>query len=217
MRLLPLTLILVGCSGSTSVDAPASAPTSEAGAPDAEPGIQDAGVDSALPKADAGDAGPKDTRIDPIAVGRSWTYSVQVIGWYPLCQNGTFTSNATQEAMLDGKTAIDVQSFCPSVGIVKYAVEGDTVFSRVAGEWIRSIDAPVQQGHEWTDGYRSYRWESRGSVTVAAGKFDDCWSATTIASYTSYITLCRGVGPVKWHFEDGLGNGYEAILTAKNF
>jgi hypothetical protein len=31
------------------------------------------------------------------------------------------------------------------------------------------------------------------------------------------MILCRGVGPVKWHYEDGLGNGYEAVLTAKNF
>lgn len=23
-------------------------------------------------------------------------------------------------------------------------------------------------------------------------------------------------GPVKWHYEDGLGNGYEAVITAKN-
>lgn len=85
------------------------------------------------------------------------------------------------------------------------------------GSWKISLDAPVAAGHEWSDGIREYRWESKGSITTPAGTFKDCWSATTVASYTSYIHLCRGVGPVKWHYEDGFGNGYEAVMTAKNF
>ena len=35
--------------------------------------------------------------------------------------------------------------------------------------------------------------------------------------YTSYTVFCRGVGPVEWHYEDGFGNGYEAVLKAKGF
>jgi hypothetical protein len=53
-------------------------------------------------------------------------------------------------------------------------------------------------------------------VTVPAGTFARCWRAQDTAG-ESYTTLCRGVGPVKWHVVDGSGNGYDAALTAKSF
>jgi hypothetical protein len=158
-----------------------------------------------------------DRRIDPIEVGRTWTFDVKVLGYYPLCSKGTYTAKAEKAETVDGKPAIFVTSFCPNSPGFNYSVDGDNVSSHYLGEWIESLDAPVQQGHTWTDGYLDYEWESKGVVTVPAGTFDECWSATTVASYTSYILLCRGVGPVRWHFEDGWGNGYDATLVAKNF
>ena len=129
----------------------------------------------------------------------------------------TQTDSTLQSATVDGKTALSVQSLCQNAGVYKYSVDGDRVYAYLNGAWKVSLDSPVVEGHTWSDGFHNYKWESKGSVTTPAGTFADCWSATTVASYNSYILLCRGVGPVKWHYEDGLGNGYEAIMTSKNF
>ena len=222
---------LVACGGSSGnadiggVPGPGgpdggSDPTAEPGSTTGEGGAADGGTAGDGGKSDGGggiDGSVKDTRIDPIEVGHAWTYNVTVLGYFPACSNGVFVSNTLASATLDGKTALSVQSLCENAGVYKYAVDGDRVYAYLNGGWKTSLDAPVADGHTWSDGFLDYKWEQKGSVTTPAGKFGDCWSATTVASYTSYIVLCRGVGPVKWHYEDGLGNGYEAILTAKNF
>jgi hypothetical protein len=225
MRLLLglAALVLVACGGSEG-----SGELAGDGGPGAGEGGADASADAALSAeggdgdastalVDGGDGGAGDTRIDPIEVGRAWTYNVTVLGFYPACSSGVFTSNTLESSQLDGKTALHVQSLCDKAGVFKYSVDGDRVYVYLNGSWKISLDSPVVEGHTWSDGFRTYRWESKGSVTTPAGTFADCWSATTVASYTSYLLVCRGVGPVKWHYEDGLGNGYEAVLTAKNF
>lgn len=228
MRLLlgltALVLLTCGaCGGSegNGVFAEAGAGLGDGGTdPSGDSGTStDGGGDSStsLDGGDAGDGSVKDTRIDPIEVGHSWTYNVTVLGFYPACSNGVFTSNTLQSSQLDGKTALHVQSLCENAGVFKYAVEGDRVYAHLNGSWKLSLDAPVAEGHTWSDGFRDYRWDSKGAITTPAGKFSDCWSATVVAGYTSYTIFCRGVGPVKWHYEDGIGNGYEAVLTAKNF
>ena len=85
------------------------------------------------------------------------------------------------------------------------------------GAWRTSLDAPVRSGRVWSDDYAEYTWERLGTVKVPAGTFRSCWSATKRVDYASYTVFCRGVGPVHWHFEDGWGNGYDAVLTSKNF
>ncbi len=193
-------------------------PSGEAGTASGADGGGEGGTTDGGGKGDGGiDGSVKDTRIDPIEVGHAWTYNVSVIGFYPACSNGVFVSNTLSSSTVDGKTALSVQSLCENAGVYKYSVDGDHVYAYLNGAWKTSLDAPVADGHTWSDGFLNYKWESKGSVTTPAGTFSDCWSATTVASYTSYIVLCRGVGPVKWHYEDGLGAGYEAILTAKNF
>jgi hypothetical protein len=227
MRLLcRLSLVLaIGCGGSDAAgvagasepSAPAPSGDSSPSAPDAAATAADAGT-APGPNPDAGSTPPpKDRRIDPIEVGREWTFDVAVLGYYPACANGTYKATGVKAETVDGKQAIYVSSFCPSSPGFHYSVDGDNVWSHYLGEWITSLVAPVQEGHTWTDGYLDYEWESKGTVTVPAGTFDECWSATTVASYTSYILLCRGVGPVRWHFEDGWGNGYDATLVAKSF
>lgn len=181
--------------------------TADGGASTGDGGKSDGGPDGSV----------KDTRIDPIEVGHAWTYNVTVLGYFPACSNGVFVSNTLSTSTLDGKTSLSVQSLCENAGVFKYSVDGDRVYAYLNGAWKTALDAPVADGHTWSDGFVNYKWESKGSVTTPAGTFGDCWSATTVASYTSYIVLCRGVGPVKWHYEDGFGNGYEAIMTAKNF
>jgi hypothetical protein len=216
-------LVLVACGGSegSGVLAGEGGPGAGEGGTDASvdasPGSDGGASDAATVLGDGGDGGARDTRIDPIEVGRAWTYNVTVLGFYPACSSGVFTSNTLESSQLDGKTALHVQSLCENAGVFKYSVDGDRVYVYLNGAWKISLDSPVVEGHTWSDGFRTYRWESKGSVTTPAGTFADCWSATTVASYTSYLLLCRGVGPVKWHYEDGLGNGYEAVLTAKNF
>jgi hypothetical protein len=215
---------LVACGGSNSNGDIGGLPG--AGGPDggSDP-FADAAVASSNDGGDGGggkvdggsDGSMKDTRIDPIEVGHAWTYNVTVLGFFPACSNGVFVSNTLSTSTVDGKTALSVQSLCENAGVYKYSVDGDRVYAYLNGAWKTSLDAPVVDGHTWSDGFLDYKWESRGSVTTPAGTFADCWSATTVASYTSSIVLCRGVGPVNWHYEDGLGNGYEAIMTAKNF
>lgn len=220
-----LGLGLVACGGSEQSGVFSAAPGAglDGGTdPNAEAGTNppaDGGADSgsAGDGGAKGDGSVKDTRIDPIEVGHAWTYNVTVLGFYPACSNGVFVSNTLSQSTVDGKTALSVQSLCENAGVYEYSVDGDRVYAHLNGSWKTSLDAPVAEGHTWSDGYRNYKWESKGSVTTPAGTFTECWSATTVASFTSYIVLCRGVGPVKWHYEDGLGNGYEAILTAKNF
>lgn len=189
--------------GEVAIDPFADAATSDAGLVT----HGDASADAALP----------DDRIDPIAVGHAWTYDVTVLGIYPACANGVFVSSTLSSSTLSGKTALSVQSLCKNAGVFQYSVDGDRVFSYVNGSWKTSLDSPVAQGHTWSDGFRTYAWESKGTVTTPAGTFSDCWSATAKVSFSSYTVFCRGVGPVKWHYEDGFGNGYEAILTAKSF
>lgn len=214
-------LALLAACGSEATVAPdldgGPRATADSRSPEAGP---DGATTTTPPLANAGDAGDaqvKDNRIDPVELGRSWTYDVSVIGFFPACENGSHTATALSQSTIDGKTALRVSSFCPYAGAYEYSVDGDRVYSYLAGSWRTSIDSPVVAGHEWTDDFLTYRWESKGAVTTPAGTFSDCWSATTVAPYSSYIVLCRGVGPVKWHYDTGFGNGYDATLSAKNF
>lgn len=155
--------------------------------------------------------------IDPIDVGNAWTYDVTVLGWYPICSSGRHTATALEAVRVGGKNGVRVQSLCDRAGTYVYAAEGDRVWSWYAGAWRRSLDAPVRAGHAWSDDYFDYTWERVGTVTVPAGTFKSCWSAKKLTRYPSYTVFCRGVGPVHWHYEDGFGNGYDAVLRSKNF
>jgi len=158
-----------------------------------------------------------DRRIDPIEVGHAWTYDVRVLGWYPACADGIHTATALEKVHVGGRDGIRVQSLCARAGTFVYAVDGDSVASWWGGAWRNSLDAPVRSGKVWSDDFAEYTWERVASIDTPAGKFRTCWSATKRASYDSYTIFCRGVGPVKWHYEDGWGNGYDAVLVSKNF
>lgn len=211
---LSLVFSLVACSGGgASIEGDPDGgptPTSDGGS-STPPG--DAGADATSAADGApGDAGV-DNRIDPIELGRSWTYDVTIIGTYPLCKSGSHTGQVLGQKVVAGKQAFQVQSFCPGAGTSSYAVTGDRVEVYYANTWILSLDAPVAEGHTWTDGLNTYAWKKVGEVTVVAGTFEDCWNAKPQIG-ESYTTFCRGVGPVRWHFVDGTGNGYDAALTA---
>jgi hypothetical protein len=204
---------LVGCSGGgASVGGDPTPGDPDSATP---PVTEDGAVPDSAPKPDAEttpDAGV-DNRIDPIALGRTWTYDVTIIGTYPLCKAGTNTGRVLGEKVVGGKQAFQVQSFCPGAGTSSYAVDGDKVEVYYANAWILSLDSPVAEGHTWTDGLTTYVWEKVGKLTVPAGTYEDCWKARPQIG-PSYTTFCRGVGPVRWHFVDATGNGYDATLTA---
>ena len=211
-------LLLVACGGSSSDPVIADVPDATTGLPSPSPATDGGSIVDASPtSADGGPVTTKDTRIDPIEVGHAWTYDVNVLGFYPACANGSHVSTVTSERMVEGRIARDLSSLCENAGTFTYSVDGDTVRSYLDDQWHVSLDAPITEGHTWSDDYASYRWESKGTVKTAAGTFAACWSATKVASYSSYTVFCRGVGPIHWHYEDGFGNGYDAVLTAKNF
>ena len=109
-----------------------------------------------------------DTRIDPIELGHAWTYDVTIYGVYPLCKAGSHTGQVLGQKDVGGKAAFQVQSLCPAAGVSSYSVEGDRVFVYYDGVWLLALDAPVQEGHSWTNGATTFKWESAGSVTVPA-------------------------------------------------
>lgn len=203
--------LVAGCSGSNAGSSGAS--KSDAATP------ADSGGEDAAPEMEAssGDDAGQDDRIDPIAVGHAWTYDVTVLGSYPACVAGTHAATVVNEEMLGGRQAFQVESFCPSAGSFFYALDGNRVFTWVAMTWVLSLDTPVAAGHTWSNGLDSFTWEAVPTVTVPAGTFTTCWSAVEQVSYPTYTVFCRGVGPVHWHYEDGQGNGYEAVLTSKSF
>jgi len=211
-------LVLSACGGSSANvgDAPADAAADIA---TAEAAAADAGADAAQPM-DASDgtmhdAAPDD-RIDPIEVGRSWTYDVTIFGTSP-CQGGMQTGTTLSKSTVAGKDGYKVQSFCAAYGAATYAVSGDEVELYYSNQWVLALDAPVAEGHTWSNGVGTYTWHSAGSVTVPAGTFHDCWSATENVAYTAYTIFCRGVGPVRWYTKDLAGKGLDAQLRAKNF
>jgi hypothetical protein len=203
--------LVAGCGGSNAGSPRAN--KSDAATPD------DGGGKDAAPEMESSsgdDAGPDD-RIDPIALGHGWTYDVTVLGSYPACVAGTHAATVVNEEMLGGRQAFQVQSFCTNAGSFFYSLDGDRVFTWVSMTWVLSLDAPVTAGHTWSNGLDSFTWEAVPTVTVPAGTFTNCWSAVEQVSYPTYTVFCRGVGPVHWHYEDGQGNGFEAVLTSKSF
>jgi hypothetical protein len=158
-----------------------------------------------------------DNRIDPIELGRSWTYDVEEIGTFAYCPSGSHTGETIAQTEKNGKPAFDVTSLCQNLPSSLYAVEGDVVFVDYLDTWVLALDAPVEEGHTWSNGASTFTWHDEGPVTVPAGTFDDCWRATQNVAYEAYTIFCRGVGPVHWRSVDLAGNGFDAVLTAKNF
>jgi hypothetical protein len=196
----------------------AAPPPDGGGATDAPAVVgEDAGPDATPPKNDGGsDAGPQPPAIDPLVVGHKWTFDVTEVANYPACPTGTNDVTVLDVAPRDGKNAYSVQSFCPGLPPVYYAQDGDVVLWDDSGTWVLVLDAPVQEGHTWTNGVITYVWHDLGSFTVPAGTFTQCFKAQDTAG-PSYSVLCRGIGPVKIVYRDPSNNGYDAVLTAKNF
>lgn len=222
------TVALTGCGGSSSggiiAGGDGGSGTDGGDQPGRDGGTdpgQDGGVTQDSGASDAGNDGAdgagKDGPIDPFAVGNTWTYDVTEIGVYPLCPSGVHDGKVLGSAQRDGKLAYETQSLCAKAGTFYYSVDGDVVYWDSASTWVLVLDAPVAEGHTWSNGVTTYAWHDVGTVTVPAGTFSKCWKAQDTTG-PSYTVFCRGVGPVHWSFRDASGvNGYDALLKAKNF
>jgi hypothetical protein len=219
------TSLVLGCGGSSfiepgeAVDGGALAETSPVETSGADSGGADSGsaLDDSAPATDSSaDIGNLEDRIDPIAVGRSWSYNVEVLGNYLGCSPGKHDGKVLRAGSYQGRNAFEVQSFCEGFGSSWYSVVGDVV-DLYYSAWIRVVDAPVTEGHTWTSGTSTITWRDMGSVTVPAGTFSRCYRAEANVGYPSYTVFCRGVGPVRWYTKDKAGNGYDAQLVSKSF
>jgi hypothetical protein len=203
--------------GGTSSGASSSGASSGGSSGTSSGNTGDAGGSDGSTSGDGGgDGGQKLAPIDPLVVGHTWSYDVSEIGTYPLCPSGRHDAKIISSGPRDGKTAFQAQSLCAYAGTFYYAADGDVVYWDNAGTWILSLDAPVTEGHTWSNGVTSYVWHDAGSVTVPAGTFTDCWKAQDTGG-PSFTIFCRGVGPVHWSYRDASSNGYDALLAAKNF
>jgi hypothetical protein len=218
-----LGFFTMACGGVSDISgAPAATDTDGGDTGDLLDGGKAPGKDAG-PKSDGGvsekDGGTVASVIDPLAIGETWTYDVTVAGSFPGCEDGTFDSSINQNQTLGGRAAYLVSSFCPSLGSYWYSADGDRVSVYSGTDWVVGLDSPVQEGHSWvSDEGRTFAWYSAGSLTLPAGTFSDCWEAreTGSASEEYSIYLCRGVGPVHWHYRYG-SDGYDAVLHSKNF
>ncbi len=200
----------VGQDGAVDPNADGGGTTGDGGGTTGDGGTRDAGPDAA-------DGATTEAPIDPFAVGNAWTYDVTQIGVYPLCPSGSHQGKVLGSSQRDGKLAYQTQSLCANAGTFYYAVDGDVVYWDSAGTWTLVLDAPVVEGHTWSNGVSTYAWHDVGSVTVPAGTFSKCWKAQDTGG-PSYTIFCRGVGAVHWSYRDATGNnGYDALLTAKSF
>jgi hypothetical protein len=228
-------LMLAACHGSTAAPAAdgaqpdaATGPSDAAGEEDGADGyaVRDAALDGDAATTDA--SGPLDATsdssadagslapLDPLVVGHAWTYDVTELGIYPGCPSGSHTGSVVSSGQRDGRLAYEVQSLCQGLGPYYYSENGDVVSWDDLGVWDLMLDAPVVEGHTWSNGTTTWVWHDLGTVVVPAGSFSQCYKAqdTTGPSYTIF---CRGIGPIHWHYDDGLGDGYDAVLTSKNF
>lgn len=214
-------VLLVACSApsGTGGSGGTGGDESEDGGADTGGNNVGAGSEGGATDGAGGDGGApaEDNRIDPIALGHSWTYDVEEIGNFPLCPSGSHTGETIDALELDGKQALEVTNLCANVPSSFYSVDGDIVQVNYQGTWILALDAPVEEGHTWSNGVSTFTWHDEGEVTVSAGTFDDCWRATQNVEYEAYTIFCRGVGPVHWRSVDLNGDGFDALLTDTNF
>jgi hypothetical protein len=194
MRLAAVALLLAACG---------SGPTTPAG-----------GDDDMTPDAPGSDPGP-DTRLEPLAVGRTWTYAID--STYASCPGGTHDQAVTATETVDGHDAFAIMSFCGLVGHER--LDGDIVedyYDWGPIGWTRMLDGPVADGHTWTTTNGSATFGMMLSRETVAGR-GECWRVTQQVSYTSYWIYCRGVGLVESEMIDLAGGTIHATLQSTSF
>jgi hypothetical protein len=166
-----------------------------------------AGTSSAGAGAGGGSAGGPATgtpvQLLPLAVGNRWTY--QVTGGGASCADGPHDATIDGMATEGGEQAFEFLDYCKEAQPAYLRYSGNEVLE-YAGEWARSLAEPLQEGYSWMfTGNYQLEWHSVGTVTVAAGTFDNCWQrlVTSMGNAVGNRTYCPGVGPVKSSYTTG--------------
>jgi hypothetical protein len=152
--------------------------------------------------------------LQPLGVGKSWTYSVSQINSSTQCGSGnrTVTQTINTKGSLAGQTAYNLSALCPGQAEQQLAFDGQRVLVYASNQWMPALDTPPVDGHAWPSDQRYY-WSYAGTVSVSAGKFTNCWTRQVDQTNNNiYQTFCPGVGKVVDHSEQG-GVGYHAQLT----
>lgn len=212
---LPLFLTsFLGCSDGSSANPPGDGGTAGG---DMTSSMTGSGTDGSTGTADLTAAAP-DRRLDPLEIGRTWTYDVK--STYPSCPGGMRTKTVLGAVTVDGKAALEVEGICGYKTAVTQS--GNVVESKYQTyPWMRTLDEPVAEGHTWmtTNGAATFgmKYSSAGQVTTPAGTFKDCWKVTQQVSYTQSWTYCPGVGEVSSTMIDLAGGTITYSLVKKNF
>jgi len=184
--------------------------------------LQDAGVGADTnPPADLSST-PMPT-LFPLKLGNQWSFASTILGTGAACGK-TMTQTVASTNATDGRPAFQVTTLCPPPSVLStdsYSVPasgGDEVDYDYQGTWTMVIDPTLVDGHSWPSVQgQTLTWQRVvGSITVPAGTFADCWTAHSSQTGNVFSTYCRGVGPVRTHF-DVSGNGADWQLTSKNF
>ncbi|MEO8874442.1 MAG: hypothetical protein ABI461_02550, partial [Polyangiaceae bacterium] len=123
-----LGFVFVACGGisGSMLDSPAL-DAGETAADDGGDLLEDGGIRADRDASANHDASAKDGAaapaavIDPIVPGEAWVYDVSVVGDFPACNDGTYTSTVGAKQSLDGRDSYLVSSFCPSLGSYSYS------------------------------------------------------------------------------------------------
>jgi hypothetical protein len=184
------------------------------GAADDVTGGDGTSTDGAAGDAPVPDVATADDRIDPLELGRTWSFKLLPN------DGGSATCDATTAAIVgpgapvDGSATLRYQPLCTPF-LVDVIVDGDRVTAysfdgRFTGPQV-IVDSPVQEGHTWTGGAQ-FVWHDAGTLVVPAGTFSDCWAREIVGSPSSRTIYCRGVGLTRTD-----DPGYTAVLQSKNF
>lgn len=223
VALLSAALLAAACSSS-------STPSTGSGAPPApsESAVADGGDDTAhdpSPTEPIGDSGPpgdgaaseppEDLRLYPLDVGRRWTWNIASVGaGYAICPPGTRDAEVLEKTTTAGKNAYLIRGYCTGVPASYVAEESAGIVGLYQGAWATFLKLPPAEGEAWSYFNASYHWEKAGTVTVAAGTFDDCWTTVQNVTYLNETTYCPGIGAVRVRFADLAGNGWNGEVTA---
>jgi hypothetical protein len=129
--------------------------------------------------------------------------------------------------MIDGRMASIVQhvAMCKkgnTMSTLYIAEADDKIETRTDTDTSWTLLDPPSDGHTWNTAEMGPEldctWHRAGDVTVAAGKFPDCWVAETMASGgDQQTTYCRGVGKVLTEQTTSSNATVHVELTMKSF
>jgi hypothetical protein len=161
---------------------------------------------------DAADAGDPTSiaSLFPVVVGHSWTF--QVSSDFPEC-DGERTGSVLRQEKVDGRDAVWISSYCEGQSPAAVALSDKSADVDIQGHYVPQLAEPVADGTKFQSIMGTTTWHNEGTVTVPAGAFQNCWRASSGASFVIY---CPGAGTV--HIYEDHGDGViDAVLKKKNF